>query len=81
MGFSAYRQLEAERERQWENMKALGAINEKLENTKNSLLYDRDTITVYARQLGYSKENERLVRIVGLAAFVLFLVLELLHAK
>jgi cell division protein FtsB len=116
-GFSAYKQLEAERERQRENMKTLDAINEKLENTKNSLLYDRDAVAVYARRLGYGRENERLVRIVGLggvqnaytaagqvyfagtpdfisdktikitalcaglAAFILFLALELLHAK
>jgi cell division protein FtsB len=116
-GFSAYSQLEAERERQWANIQALSAVNEDLENTKNSLLYDRDTLAVYARRLGYSRENERFVRIVGLgespnpytatgqvyfagipdfvsdttikivalfagvAAFALFLVLELLHSK
>jgi cell division protein FtsB len=65
-GLSAYEELSAEREKQWENMKKLGLINEELENTKNSLLYDGDTLAVYARQLGYGREDERFVRIVGL---------------
>ena len=65
-GLFAYRQLEAERERQWANMRALNAINEDMENTKNSLLYDQETIAVHARRLGYAKANERFVRIVGL---------------
>ncbi|MDR1318181.1 MAG: septum formation initiator family protein [Treponema sp.] len=66
MGLSAYDKLSAEREKQWENMKKLGLLNEELENTKNSLLYDRDTLAVYARQLGYGHEDERFIRIVGL---------------
>ncbi|GHV94047.1 hypothetical protein AGMMS50293_03670 [Spirochaetia bacterium] len=65
-GLSAYNQLLAERDRQWDNMKTLGALNEDLESTKNSLLYDQDTLSVYARQLGYAHENERFIRIVGL---------------
>jgi cell division protein FtsB len=65
-GLSAYRELLAERDRQRGNMEKLGLINESLENTKNSLLYDRDTIMVYARELGYGKNGEQYVRIVGL---------------
>jgi cell division protein FtsB len=65
-GISAYGKLSAGREKQWENMKDLGILNEELENTKNSLLYDGDTIAVYARQLGYGREDERFIRIVGL---------------
>ncbi|MDR1252771.1 MAG: septum formation initiator family protein [Treponema sp.] len=65
-GLSAYGQLEAERERQLVNMRELGAINEKLENTKNSLLYDQDTVAVHARRLGYAGEDEHFVRIVGM---------------
>lgn len=65
-GLSAYSQLEAERERQWANMRRLGALGEELENAQNSLLYDHDAITVYARRLGYARENERFIRIVGL---------------
>jgi cell division protein FtsB len=66
IGLSAYQQLQADRDKQWANMKALRLINEDLENTKNSLLYDRDAITVHARELGYGKKNERFIRIVGL---------------
>jgi cell division protein FtsB len=66
IGLSAYRQLSADREKQWANMKNLRIINEELENTKNSLLYDTDTIAVHARDLGYGKKNERFIRIVGL---------------
>lgn len=66
MGLSAYEQLLADREEQWANMKSLRIVNEELENTKNSLLYDRDTISVYARQLGYGQNDERFIRIVGL---------------
>jgi cell division protein FtsB len=65
-GLAAYSRLEAERERQLANMRALDALTEELENTQNSLLYDHETIAVYARRLGYARENERFVRIVGL---------------
>ena len=66
IGLSAYQQLQADRDKQWANMKALRLINENLESTKNSLLYDQDTLTVHARELGYGKKNERFIRIVGL---------------
>ncbi|MDR1105788.1 MAG: septum formation initiator family protein [Treponema sp.] len=66
MGLSAYRELLLERDKQRANMEKLGLVNETLENTKNSLLYDRDTIAVYARELGYGNRDERFVRIVGL---------------
>jgi cell division protein FtsB len=66
IGLSAYQQLLADREKQWANMEKLRLINGELENTKNSLLYDRDTLAVYARDLGYGKKDERFIRIVGL---------------
>jgi cell division protein FtsB len=65
-GLSAYQQLLADREKQWANMEKLRLINGELENTKNSLLYDQDTIAVHARDLGYGKKDERFIRIVGL---------------
>jgi len=49
-----------------ENINELGIINEDLEKTRNSLLYDGDTLMVYARQMGYGQEDERFIRIVGL---------------
>jgi cell division protein FtsB len=65
-GFSAYRELLSGREIQWENIKKLALVNSELENTQNSLLYDRDTVAVHARQLGYGYDEERFIRIVGL---------------
>jgi cell division protein FtsB len=68
-GFSAYSQLEAERNKQQENLTALGAINKELEREMEALRYDRDTLTLEARNLGYGKPGEMFVRIVGLGAF------------
>jgi len=65
MGFSAYERLLSGRDLQWANLKKLGAVNAELENTQNNLLYDQDTIAMYARSLGYGQDNERF-RIVGL---------------
>jgi hypothetical protein len=66
-GLAAYNYLLSEKERQLENINELGIINEDLEKTRNSLLYDDDTLMVHARQMGYGQEDERFVRIVGLA--------------
>jgi hypothetical protein len=65
-GLSAYNVLLEERERQLDNIRELGVLNENLEMTKNNLIYDHDTLLVHARQMGYGQENERFVRIVGL---------------
>jgi cell division protein FtsB len=66
MGLSSYKQLLWGRDYQRANLKKLGLINAELEKAQNSLLYDHDAIEVYARQLGYSRENEQFIRIVGL---------------
>jgi cell division protein FtsB len=66
MGLASCHKLELERDKQRANMENLRLINEKLENTKNSLLYDRDAIAVQARKLGYGRDDEKFVRIVGL---------------
>ncbi|GHU74067.1 hypothetical protein FACS189450_14600 [Spirochaetia bacterium] len=65
-GLSAYEDLKTEQERQQANMETLALINEDLENSKNALLYDRDTIMVYAREMGFGDKDEKFVRIVGL---------------
>jgi cell division protein FtsB len=65
-GLSAYSQLLSEREHQMTNIKNLWVLNEELEKTKNNILYDYDTLLVYAHQMGYGYEDERFVRIVGL---------------
>jgi hypothetical protein len=69
-GLSAYNVLLDERERQLDNIRELGILNEDLQRTKNNLLYDHDTLLVHARQLGYGQENERFVRIVGLGNII-----------
>jgi cell division protein FtsB len=65
ISISAYNQLKIEHEKLKTNMTSLKLINKELEHTKNALLYDRDTIAVYARDLGYSTGRERFIRIVG----------------
>jgi cell division protein FtsB len=65
-GLAAYRQLEDERTKQQKNMEVLDLINKELESAKDALLYDQDTLTSYARDLGYGEEDERFIRIVGL---------------
>ncbi|MDR0539508.1 MAG: septum formation initiator family protein [Spirochaetaceae bacterium] len=65
-GISAYKQLEAEKQKQIENIYTLNVTRERLEGLKSALIYDEDTISVYARDLGYGTADERFVRIVGL---------------
>jgi len=65
-GLSAYRQLELEQKKQETNIENLKLINRELEKTVNSLLYDRDTLAMYARELGYASRDERFIRVVGL---------------
>jgi len=65
-GISAYNQLLAEQQRQLDNIKELGEVNDELIKTKNLLLNDQDTLLAYARQLGYGRVDEHYVRIVGL---------------
>ena len=65
-GLSAFRQLANEQEKQTANIESLKFINRELEDVTNSLLYDRNTLSVHARGQGYATEEERFVRIVGL---------------
>jgi cell division protein FtsB len=66
VGLSAYHQLEDERDKELANIETLEVINRELENTKDALLYDKDTLTVYAREQGFASPEEKFVRIVGL---------------
>jgi cell division protein FtsB len=68
-GFSAYRQLEKEQGNQEINIENLKLINLELEEAMNSLLYDKDTLKIYAREQGYASERERFIRIVGLGMY------------
>jgi cell division protein FtsB len=65
-GFSAHRQLENEQKKQEANIEYLKTINQELEDTMNALLYDKDTLAVYAREQGYASPMEKFMRIVGL---------------
>ena len=65
-GLSAYRQLERELQRQEANVESLRQINRELEDNMSSLLYDRDTLSIYARELGYASRQEHFIRVVGL---------------
>ena len=65
-GLSAHGQLLREQRRQEVNITNLMLLNRDLENTMNSLLYDEDTLAVYARKQGYGSGTERFIRIVGL---------------
>ena len=72
MGISAYRQLESERNKQEANIENLKQINRDLADTVNSLLYDEETLALYAREQGYAGKEERFIRIVGLGGYQSF---------
>ena len=65
-GISAHSQLLLEQEKQEVNMELLKQTNRELEDTMDSLLYDKDTLAVYAREQGYASGRERFIRVVGL---------------
>ncbi|GHU83214.1 hypothetical protein FACS189468_8180 [Spirochaetia bacterium] len=68
VGDLAYDELLGERKRLEENMADLQLINQELEGAMDALLYDSNTIAVYAKELGYGAEDERFIRIVGLSS-------------
>jgi len=69
-GMYARRHLEAERVRLSENLKKLENINKDYQNIRNNLMKDQDSLSVYARQLGYGREGEEYIRIMGLGIAV-----------
>ena len=68
-GVSAYHQLQSEQKKQETNIENLKLINRELEETMNSLLYDEDTLAIFAREQGYASRQERFIRIVGLGGY------------
>ncbi|MDR1929614.1 MAG: septum formation initiator family protein [Treponema sp.] len=66
-GVLPYGALLKEQERLLDNLEELKSVNQNLEGTAAALLYDPETVTVQARELGYGKENERFIRIAGLS--------------
>jgi len=69
-GLYARKHLEAEQIKLLENQKNLENIQNEFLKTKNTLINDRDTLSVYARQLGYGTEDEQFIRIKGLSIAV-----------
>ena len=69
-GLYSRRYLQAEEARLSENRKALEEANAGFLKTKNLIMNDSDALSVYARQLGYSRGNEEFVRIMGLGIAV-----------
>ncbi|MDR2343798.1 MAG: septum formation initiator family protein [Spirochaetaceae bacterium] len=65
-GFSAYGQLNSEKEKQLANLRRLQAINQDIRGKTEALIHDEDTISVYARELGYGNGKEHFIRIAGL---------------
>ena len=66
-GICAFNELISNRDFQKENIRKLGQINTELKNYQNSLLFDIDTINVFAHKLGFGNSNEKYIRIVGLS--------------
>jgi hypothetical protein len=65
-GVYARRHLQSEHARLSANLKALQNLNADYQKTKENLIYDQDSISVYTRKLGYSRANEQFIRIMGL---------------
>jgi cell division protein FtsB len=65
MGLAAYDELGMELHKQAANIGALRRINSELEDVKDALLYDEETIALHARELGYGRQDETFMRIVG----------------
>jgi cell division protein FtsB len=69
-GLYARKHLEAEHLRLVENQKTLEQTKSDFLKIKDNLTSDRDTLSVYARQLGYGTEDEKFIRIKGLSVAV-----------
>jgi cell division protein FtsB len=65
-GLYARKHLQSERIRLYENQKKLEDTFMEYRNIKNNLMADQDALSVYARQLGYGREGEEYIRIMGL---------------
>jgi len=64
-GLIAMQHLELQKEKLTGNMEELELIRQNLTYSVDSLLYDRETLEILARDLGYGKPNESFIRISG----------------
>ncbi|WP_257720285.1 FtsB family cell division protein [Gracilinema caldarium] len=62
-GILAMNHLIQQKEKLSTNIEQLGILQQNLSYSVNALLYDRDTIEVLARDLGYGKSDELFIRI------------------
>ena len=65
-GIYARQHLEAEWLHLTENHRMLENTYSEFQKTKESLMYDQDALSVYARQLGYGRRDEGFIRIMDL---------------
>ena len=65
-GIYAQKHLQAEKYRLSENQKKLETAYNNFQNTKENLMKDMDSLSVYTRQLGYGRSDEEFIRIMGL---------------
>ena len=65
-GYYARKHLEAERLQLIENYWDLERTNADFLRIRESLRHDQDALSVYARQLGYGRQGEEFIRIMGL---------------
>ncbi|MCL2043503.1 MAG: septum formation initiator family protein [Treponema sp.] len=64
-GLYARKHLDAEVLQLTQNLNALERENEELLKIKDSLQNDRDALMVYMRKLGYGRDGEQFIRIMG----------------
>lgn len=62
-GHFAMKRLESERDRVTANLEKLQAVNAELDDTFRNLSSNPDTIAVYAHELGFIREDERLIKL------------------
>jgi hypothetical protein len=66
-GLYARKHLETESIRLSENQRALEYTKREFIRTKENFISDRDSLSVYTRQLGYGTGDEKFIRIKGLS--------------
>jgi len=65
-GFYAYNQLYEQKMRLTANVSSLTKVNDQLLSEYDALKNDRSIIEAYARNLGYSYDSERIIKITGI---------------
>jgi len=69
-GLYARKHLDMERLKLLENQKSLENTKKDFLKTRNNLMHDQNSLSVYMRQLGYGMGEEKFVRIKGLSVAI-----------